>query len=250
MAGHYGAELKRDPGGLCNSEEQYRLLFESNPLPMWVFDRQSLRFLAVNDAAIHKYGFTEREFLSMTIAEIRPAEDVTALIEDVRKHRAGLQDPDVWRHRKKNGENIDVEVVCHSLEFHGIDAMLVCAQDITERTRAAEKVRNSETRYHGLFEESADANFLVSEGKLLDWNSAALRTHAASDSDVATEPGRWHALQDGRRTTGCRRNSKRQGAFRVVASAQGWQCFSGGGLPDSTDLERPTVDAVYRPRHN
>jgi diguanylate cyclase (GGDEF)-like protein/PAS domain S-box-containing protein len=215
MAGHYGAELKRDPGGLCNSEEQYRLLFESNPLPMWVFDRQSLRFLAVNDAAIHKYGFTEREFLSMTIAEIRPAEDVTALIEDVRKHRAGLQDPDVWRHRKKNGENIDVEVVCHSLEFHGIDAMLVCAQDITERTRAAEKVRNSETRYHGLFEESADANFLVSEGKLLDWNSAALHMFGYSADEPMPHPIQMSPPNQADGTP-----SRTAGEQRVVAAIQ------------------------------
>ena len=173
MASDDGADLNTRGEGPGSSEEQYRLLFESNPLPMWVFDQESLRFLAVNEAAVRKYGFTEEEFLAMTIAGIRPAEEVAALMEDLQKRRAGLQEPGVWKHRKKNGERFEVEIVCHRLKFHGIDAMLVCAHEITERIRAVEKLRDSENRYHVLFEQSADANFLVSEDVVLDWNSAA-----------------------------------------------------------------------------
>jgi diguanylate cyclase (GGDEF)-like protein/PAS domain S-box-containing protein len=175
MASDEGADLNTQGEGLGSSEEQYRLLFESNPLPMWVFDQGSLRFLAVNEAAVRKYGFTEEEFLAMTIAEIRPAEEVAALMEDLRKRQAGLQEPGIWKHRKKNGEPIEVEIVCHRLKFHGIDAMLVCSHEITERIRAAENLHDSENRYHVLFEQSADANFLVSEDVVLDWNSAAVQ---------------------------------------------------------------------------
>jgi len=188
MAWHDDADLNREPAGLGNSEEQYRLLFESNPLPMWVFDRQSFRFLAVNEAATRKYGFTEQEFLAMTVAGIRPAEDVAAMMEDLEKHGVGLQERGVWRHSKKNGEMIDVEIACHNLEFRGIAAMLVCAQDITERKHAAEKLRNSEKRYRALFEESADANFLIGEHRVLDWNSAALEMFGYSAGELMPHP--------------------------------------------------------------
>ncbi len=129
---------KQAEEALHKSELQYRLLFDSNPFPMWVFDRSTLRFLAVNRAAIREYGFTEWEFLAMTIADIRPEEDIPDLIKDVETRTHGLQRPGVWRHRKKNGAIIDVEIVCHHLDFQAVDAMLVAAYDITERKQAEE----------------------------------------------------------------------------------------------------------------
>ncbi|HEY4381722.1 MAG TPA: EAL domain-containing protein [Acidobacteriaceae bacterium] len=159
----------------CPCEAGYRMMFENHPIPMWVFDRETLRFLAVNAAAIRQYGFTAEEFLAMTIAEIRPTEDVPALFADVAKRTPGLQIPGVWRHRRKNGERIDVEIVCHSLDFRGIDAMLVSANDVTERQRSAELLRNSELKYRALFEDSADAYWLTDENGTLDCNSEARR---------------------------------------------------------------------------
>ena len=74
---------------LRESDEQYRLLFESNPLPMWVFDPKTLRFMAVNEAAIRLYGYTRQEFLSKSITEIRPEKEVPGLLEDVSKRIRG-----------------------------------------------------------------------------------------------------------------------------------------------------------------
>jgi diguanylate cyclase (GGDEF)-like protein/PAS domain S-box-containing protein len=125
---------------LRNSEKQYRLLFDGSPIPMWVFDRSTLRFLAVNQATIQQYGFTEPEFLAMTIADIRPEENIPELMRDVAKRELGLQRAGVWKHRKKNGVTIDVEIVCHHLDFHGSEAMLVAAYDLTERKRAEEQL--------------------------------------------------------------------------------------------------------------
>jgi diguanylate cyclase (GGDEF)-like protein/PAS domain S-box-containing protein len=125
---------------LAKSEEQYRLLFESNPIPMWVFDRKTLRFLAVNHAAIRQYGYTEREFLATTIADIRPTDDIPALLADIEKCDYKLQRPGIWRHRRKNGSLIDVEIVAHSIEYRGVEARLVAATDITERKRAEESL--------------------------------------------------------------------------------------------------------------
>ena len=132
---------RRSKEALSQSEVAYRLLFDSNPVPMWVFERKTLRFLAVNEAATRQYGFSSQEFLTMTIADIRPEVDIPALLEATPKSSNGLQEAEIWRHRKKNGTIIDVEIVGHDLNFHGIDAELIAARDITDRKRAEEQVQ-------------------------------------------------------------------------------------------------------------
>jgi diguanylate cyclase (GGDEF)-like protein/PAS domain S-box-containing protein len=163
---------------LRQSEGQYRLLFESNPLPMWVFDRSTLRFVAVNEAAILQYGYTEEEFLAKSITEIRPEEDIAVLLEDILKRTAGLQNPGVWRHRKKNGAIIDVEIVAHPLNFRGVDCMLVAAHDRTERKRAEDAVRQAEEKYRGIFEDAVLGIFQATpDGRLTSVNPALARMH-------------------------------------------------------------------------
>jgi diguanylate cyclase (GGDEF)-like protein/PAS domain S-box-containing protein len=127
---------------LRQSETAYRLLFDSNPLPMWVFERKTLKFLAVNEAASRQYGFSSQEFLTMTIADIGPAEDIPALLEATAAPSQGLQEAAAWRHRKKNGAIIDVEIVGHDLTFHGIDAELTSARDITDRKVAETRIQH------------------------------------------------------------------------------------------------------------
>jgi two-component system cell cycle sensor histidine kinase/response regulator CckA len=120
---------------LRESEGRYRDLFEMNPLSMWVFDVETLRFLAVNDAAVHNYGYSREEFLEMTLADIRPPEDVPALIEDVAKPLGSYRPRGSWRHTRKDGTPMDVEVSGHELEFDGRRARLISAIDVTERRR-------------------------------------------------------------------------------------------------------------------
>ncbi|HEY5825149.1 MAG TPA: PAS domain S-box protein [Cyclobacteriaceae bacterium] len=115
---------------LQSSEQGYRKLFESNPNPMWVFEVQSLRFLAVNRAAIDKYGYTLQEFLSMTIRDIRPEEEVHRLLKldwSLTFNKSGI-----WKHRLKNGKIIHAEVSGHSLDYEGREARLAVANDVTE----------------------------------------------------------------------------------------------------------------------
>ena len=122
-------------------EERYRQLFESSPLPMWVYDTQTLGFLAVNDAAIRRYGYTRDEFLARALTDLRPAEDHESLREDVaRKSDA----PRIWRHVTKSGEILAVEITAHDLEFEGRRARLVLANDVTERQRLEEQLRQSQ----------------------------------------------------------------------------------------------------------
>ncbi|MGC1461786.1 MAG: PAS domain S-box protein [Terracidiphilus sp.] len=156
-------DRKRAEEALRNSEEQYRLLFDTNPVPMWVFDRTTLRFLAVNQAAILQYGYTKTEFLAMTVADIRPEEDIPELVKNVERRNHGLQKPDAWRHRRKNGTIVDVEVVCHDLDFHGTDAMLVAAYDVTARKQSEEALLVKTALLEAQSESTIDGILVVDE---------------------------------------------------------------------------------------
>jgi two-component system, cell cycle sensor histidine kinase and response regulator CckA len=138
------AERKLAEEAAHDSEARYRLLFESNPFPMWVYDLETLSFLAINDAAVHSYGYSREEFLAMTIKDIRPAEDVPTLLDNVTKGFAGLNEAGVWRHRKKDGTIIDAEITSYPLHFAGRRAELVLANDITKRKQTEEALRRSE----------------------------------------------------------------------------------------------------------
>ncbi|PYV49357.1 MAG: hypothetical protein DMG92_11220, partial [Acidobacteria bacterium] len=124
---------------LEESEDRHRKLFDNNPHPTWVFDRESLRFLAVNAAAVRKYGYSRDEFLAMTIKQIRPPEEIPALIERVGTLKDGYENAGIWRHRCKDGTNIDVEITSYALTFAGRPAEVVVAADVTQRKRAEEE---------------------------------------------------------------------------------------------------------------
>jgi two-component system, cell cycle sensor histidine kinase and response regulator CckA len=110
---------------------------------MWVYDRDTLRFLAVNGAALSHYGYSRDEFLSMTIKDIRCAEDVPVLLENISDER-GFNSAGTWKHTRKDGSSIDVEIISHPLRFAGRDAKLVLANDVTERRRAEEALHDTE----------------------------------------------------------------------------------------------------------
>lgn len=131
------------------SEQRYRMLFDIHPHPMWVVDSKTLAFLAVNEAAIRHYGYSREEFLSMTADQIRPAEDVAELLKAFQDQSRSYMRR-VMRHRRKNGELMDVEVVSFNLEFDGRPARLGVVNDITDRVRAEERARETEARYQAL----------------------------------------------------------------------------------------------------
>jgi diguanylate cyclase (GGDEF)-like protein/PAS domain S-box-containing protein len=118
---------------LKQSETRFRSMFANNPIPMWVYDLETLQFLEVNEAAVSHYGYSQEEFLQMRISDIRPLEDVTRLLEDIEEERPTLQHSGQWRHRQKSGEIIDVQIISHMLEFTGRKAVVVVAEDVTER---------------------------------------------------------------------------------------------------------------------
>ncbi|TLY28801.1 MAG: PAS domain S-box protein [Ignavibacteria bacterium] len=144
------AERNKAEKVLGASEERFRRLFDSHPLPMWVYDAQSLQFLVVNESAMKEYGYSREEFLDMRITEIRPPDEIPDLLANVQSGRPPLQSYGPWRHRRKDGELVEVEIVSHSTEFEGRPAFLVVAMNITERRKAERELKTSEERYRSL----------------------------------------------------------------------------------------------------
>jgi two-component system cell cycle sensor histidine kinase/response regulator CckA len=129
------------------SEEQYRLLFEGNPSPMWVYDESTLQFLAVNEAAIRHYGYSRDEFLGMTIRDIRPPETVPQLEDTLARRRSERgQSPlrQTWKHVKKDGTVIEVEVTGRPIRFEGRSGWLTLASDVTERNRLSGQLQQAQ----------------------------------------------------------------------------------------------------------
>jgi PAS domain S-box-containing protein len=167
---------KRIEEAMRESEEQYRLLFESNPHAMWVYDLQTLRFLAVNDAAVEHYGYSREEFLSMTLAQIRPPEDVQKLLDHLARGSRGFDQAREWRHQKKSGAIITVEITAHQLDFSGRRAELVMAVDISERKLAEKALVESEDRYRDLVDNSHELMCTHDlDGRILSVNPWAAR---------------------------------------------------------------------------
>lgn len=169
-------ERKQAEAALRSSEERYRLLFENNPHPMWVNDLETLAILAVNEAAIQHYGYSREEFLAMTIADIHPAADIPALLENMAQVTPGLNKTGVWRHCKEDGSLIEVEITTYSLTFVGRQAQLVLANDVTERRRA-EKALIETTQFQRAILDSANYAIISTtpDGIIRTFNAAAQR---------------------------------------------------------------------------
>src|SRR6266404_2888941 len=155
------AGLASANSALLRSREQQRFLFDSIPQPVWVFDSNSFAIMDVNESAITSYGYSREEFLSFTIKDLRPEEDIPALVESVQNMPNGARAASIWRHRKKTGELINVEITSGGVVFDGRQARLVVATDITERKKVEETVRSSEQKFRGLLEAAPDAIVIV-----------------------------------------------------------------------------------------
>lgn len=111
---------------------------------MFIYDLKTLRFLDVNNAAVARYGYPRKEFLSMTITDIRSAEDVPALLENINRVTSGFDDAGIWRHVLKDGSTILVEISSHTVNFTGRAAELVLAQNVTDRSEWQAAISESE----------------------------------------------------------------------------------------------------------
>jgi PAS domain S-box-containing protein len=186
----YQAETdrRRAEDALRVSKERYRLLFENNPHPVWVYDLETSAILDVNAAALRHYGYSREEFLSLTIKDIRPPEDPPVLLESAARANADRELTGTWRHRKKDGSVIYVDVSSHKMLFAERPVRLVVATDITER-KEAEALRASETRFRRLLESAPDAMVIVDgQGRILLSNAQATMLFGYPPEELAGRP--------------------------------------------------------------
>ncbi len=147
---------------LMSSETKYRHLFENNPSPMWVLDKTSNRFLSVNEAAIKHYGYTKEDFLNMTALDV-VAPHLRDSFQEL--NETGMlpdKESQQWEHLKKDGSTITVEVNLNHIDFEGRPALLIIAQDITEKVKAEKKLKSINERYELVTKATNDA--------IWDWN--------------------------------------------------------------------------------
>jgi len=167
------------------SNEFYEMLFVANPLPMWVFGIATGRFLAVNAQACKQYGYSEEEFLAMTISDIRPPDENTRLAGVRSTGPSGHREFGSWRHVRKDGTIINVEISSDDIVFRGVAARLVLAQDVTERVRAEAALRLSHERFDYVTRATADA---VWDRNIADnsiwWNDGLQRLFGIPSEEV------------------------------------------------------------------
>jgi two-component system, NarL family, sensor histidine kinase UhpB len=131
------------------SERRYKLLFENNPLPMWMMSLNDFNIIAVNEAAVRHYGYSREEFLCLNARDLRPAEDVEKFVQHqssgYKNYHAG-----VWRHKKKDGTIITVEIIASDVSYENTAARLVLANDVTEKLAAEAKLTEQQMQQQKL----------------------------------------------------------------------------------------------------
>ncbi len=140
--------IKHQQKQLLASEKQYRRLFELNPNPMAVVNRESLQFVEVNRSAIELYGYTSDEFLSMTINDIRPHEDRQKAADALKMREYGLRRVGTWRHLKKNGEQLYMSIVSYDIDFNKMPCTLVMANNVTGLVLKEERIKSQNEALH------------------------------------------------------------------------------------------------------
>jgi PAS domain S-box-containing protein len=145
-------ERKQAETALIDSEEKHRVLFEGIPMPVFVFDKETLDILAINTATITSYGYSRQELLAMTVADIRPKEEVETLKEAVNVAPPEVANAGNWLHQKKDGTVITVQITAYDLMFDNRLSRLALVSDVTEQIKAEEELRKSESKNRILLE--------------------------------------------------------------------------------------------------
>lgn len=133
--------LKKYMSVIRSSEMAYIRIFETSPQPMWIYDRVTLRFLQVNDAALFTYGYSREDFLKLSIHDIRPTEDVPKIPSSQRTSKEGYSQAGIWRHLTKSGKLMYVNIQAYGTQFEGRDAEVVCIWDITDQYHAEQALK-------------------------------------------------------------------------------------------------------------
>ncbi|CAN5632291.1 hypothetical protein BH09PLA1_BH09PLA1_06360 [soil metagenome] len=167
-----------------------RVLFEENFQPAWIYDLKTLAFLDVNPAAIERYGYSREEFLGMTLKDIRPPEDVPALLDRIENFETGRYTSGEWRHLRRDGAITYAEVMSYDVDFDGRPCRLAIINDVTERHLAEETLKKTIQDYRGLFENAHDAILIISVDNevILDVNQRACVVYGFSRGEFVGMP--------------------------------------------------------------
>lgn len=166
------AERKKSEEAIRLSEQKYKLMFNMNPLPMLMLSKPGLEFIDVNDAALKQYGYSREEFLRMTAFDLRPVEDHESFRSAIAGSAEGINNFGVWRHRKKNGTVIRVDIMAHTIIYNDKPAWLTLAYDVTEKLLAEEKLKESEFQFRKVTEnEILGVAWATPDGRLTNANS-------------------------------------------------------------------------------
>ncbi|HEY9151905.1 MAG TPA: PAS domain S-box protein, partial [Anaerolineales bacterium] len=169
--------------------DQFSFLFKNNPLPMWIYDRETLRFLDVNEAAAKHYGYSRAEFLHMRLADIRPEEDVEPLKAYLRSSRKRLRYSGERRHIKKDGTLIYVDINSHKIVYKGRKAVLTVAKDITESKQARSALNESQAELMDVVNSAMDAIIMVDNNqRIVLFNPSAEKMFQRSAPEVIGKP--------------------------------------------------------------
>jgi PAS domain S-box-containing protein len=166
---------REERGRRKQSEEKYRLLFDSNPNPMMVFDIEAnFQILAVNEAACRLYGYTREELQSLTIMDIRPPEDIERAARFIREHPDGPESTGGWKHIKKDGSLIDVNITYQNIDFDGRVARINVINNVTEKKKTESMLQKSEQRYKNLVD--------LSDDSIYEWDRDGRLTFASDET--------------------------------------------------------------------
>ncbi|WP_096608371.1 PAS domain S-box protein [Calothrix sp. NIES-2100] len=135
-----------------DSQSSFNLLFLNHPNPMWVFDCQNLQFLNVNNAAVIHYGYSREEFLQMSLTDIIIPENPPILLANLCQEESEINRSNQWRHRRKDGHIIDVEIIANTIEYAGYKACLADVRDITHRKRIEQALQENEAKLRTIFQ--------------------------------------------------------------------------------------------------
>jgi PAS domain S-box-containing protein len=159
-------EIPTSDAPVSSADERYRLLFVLSPQPAWVYDRATLRFLEVNEAAVRSYGWSREEFLAMTIRDVRPPSAQGDLDKMIARTEGADRFTASSLHRAKNGRLLHVEISSYPLEFLGRSARMVLMHDMTDRDSALAALALSEQKYRSVIEQLQDVFFRTDDAGL------------------------------------------------------------------------------------
>lgn len=190
------SKRKQAEEALRKSEEKYKFMFHDNPQPSWIFDTTTLAFLEVNEAVVLHYGYSREEFLSLKITEIRPPEDIPALLEDIKTYGLDHNNAGQWRHIKKNGELIYVDIITHPVVFDGADACHAMISDVTQRKHTEQALQQANSQLESLYNSLDEAIFSVdSQKNMLIYASKACEIIFNYPLEMyIAQPGLWYKL--------------------------------------------------------